>query len=191
LDEDAFNKLLMALDEDRDLAAVKYENIRNKLITFFRCHGCLIPEECADLTINRVARKIAEGAVVLTGEPARFFFGVARNVLHEYQKEERRRRSAVQPLPPDPADKSRQEEEKWILEQRIACLERCLESLSTDKRQLIKEYYQGETARKIENRALLAKRLGIPINTLRIQALRIRRKLQKCVADCLDQGANA
>lgn len=187
LDEDAFNKLLLALDEDRDLAGAKYVSIRGKLITFFRCRGCHCPDECADTTINRVTRKISEGAVVFTDEPARFFFGVARNVLREYWKQyppgnlsppEEDSANPVELSPPD---------DEESVEQRMQCLSRCLNTLSNDKRQLIIRYYQGETAEKIKNRALQAKRLGIPINTLRIQALRIRRKLKDCVTDCLEK----
>ncbi len=60
LTPEAFDTLLACLDRDRDRAAEKYEEIRNALITFFEHRGCLSPEEYADETINRVARRISE-----------------------------------------------------------------------------------------------------------------------------------
>jgi len=50
---------------------------------------------------------------------------------------------------------------------------------------LIIEYYQGEKGAKIQNRKRLTERFGVPVNTLRMRALRLREKLQGCVEDCL------
>ena len=50
---------------------------------------------------------------------------------------------------------------------------------------LIGGYYQGETSVKIHNRRSLAAKLGVPLNALRIRALRIRERLEACVEGCL------
>jgi hypothetical protein len=50
---------------------------------------------------------------------------------------------------------------------------------------LIIEYYQGERGTKIKNRKGLVERLGIPVNTLRMRALRLRERIRACVEDCV------
>jgi len=85
----------------------------------------------------------------------------------------------------DPDKSKRLEEERSDRESRVECLERCIESLQADSRDLIINYYQGETGAKIKNRKQLAERLKIPINALRIRALRIREKLEDCVENCI------
>ena len=65
------------------------------------------------------------------------------------------------------------------------CLRNCLQTLSPDNRQLILQYYQGEKGEKIQNRKKLIERLGVPVNTLRMRALRLRERLQSCVEECL------
>lgn len=78
------NKLLAQLDADRESAAEKYEQIRQKLTKFFQWRGCLTPDECVDLAIDRVTRRIAEGVEITTRDPYLYFHGVAINVLREY-----------------------------------------------------------------------------------------------------------
>jgi len=67
------------------------------------------------------------------------------------------------------------------------CLERCLEELSPDNRDLVLRYYQQERRAKIEHRKSLATELGIAVNALRIRAHRIRLVLQRCVRNCIEQ----
>ena len=67
------------------------------------------------------------------------------------------------------------------------CLEKCLQELSPQDRQLIEDYYRGETVSRIENRKQLAARMGISISVLRIRAHRIRQKANACIQDCLAQ----
>jgi DNA-directed RNA polymerase specialized sigma24 family protein len=73
-------------------------------------------------------------------------------------------------------------------ESRLDCLRNCLQTLSPDNRELILQYYQGEKGEKIENRKKLIDRLGIPVNTLRMRALRLREKLQSCVEECVGRA---
>jgi DNA-directed RNA polymerase specialized sigma24 family protein len=60
--------------------------------------------------------------------------------------------------------------------------------LSPDNRELILQYYNGEKGEKIQNRKKLLDRLGIPVNTLRMRALRLRERLQGCVEECLSRA---
>lgn len=70
-------------------------------------------------------------------------------------------------------------------EDRLDRLRNCLQTLLPDNRELILQYYQGEKGAKIQNRKKLLDRLGIPVNTLRMRALRLRERLQGCVQECL------
>jgi hypothetical protein len=71
------------------------------------------------------------------------------------------------------------------LEPRVECLERCLGMLSWENRELLLQYYQGEKGAKIENRKRLTDRFKVPLNTLRMLALRLIEKLRICVENCL------
>jgi len=61
LTQEAFDGLLASLGPDRDSAADRYLEIRRNLVRLFEWRGCFTPEEYADETLNRCARKIGEG----------------------------------------------------------------------------------------------------------------------------------
>jgi DNA-directed RNA polymerase specialized sigma24 family protein len=179
LTREAFDKLLVAFDVDREQAGQKYLQIRNNLTRFFEWRGCSFPEDHADETINRMAKRVAEGEAILNHSG--YAMGVARLLLLEINKGRQREQSALAEIgsAPDvyvPADDR---------DSRLTCLRSCLQTLSPDNRELIIQYYQGEKGEKIENRKKLLARLGVPVNTLRMRALRLRERLQMCVEDCL------
>ncbi len=179
LTQEAFDKLLASLDPDRESAGEQYLEMRGNLIRFFEWRGCPFPEDHADETINRVARKIGEGEEIQ--DPSKYSFGVARMLLLEIHKERVKERSALSEMTSPEAARYEFEE----LEPRVECLGRCLQSLSPDNRELILQYYQGEKGTKIETRKRLTDRFKVPINTLRMRALRLREKLLVCVENCL------
>ena len=173
--QDAFDKFLAWLDPNREQAGTKYEGIRRKLIKIFTCRGCANCEDLADETINRVIRKMQDLADSYIGDPALYFYGVARIVHLEHVKKGR----APLPLPPpDPPEQKEQE---------FQCLDRCMKVLTPQNRQLMLEYYKEEKHAKIVHRRELAERLGLAVNALRIRAYRIRASLQGCVENCLGQ----
>jgi hypothetical protein len=51
---------------------------------------------------------------------------------------------------------------------------------------MILHYYHGDKRSKIENRKRLTDLLQVPINALRMRALRLRERLQACVERCLE-----
>ncbi len=183
LTEEAFDKLLASLDPDRESAGTKYLELRSNLIRFFEWRGSLFPEDQADETINRVARRIMEGEEVR--DPTKYSVGVARMVLLEVHKERVRERNALRELTSaqDAIQETAYEFEE--LGPRVECLGHCLQSLDTANRDLIVKYYQGEKSEKIENRKRLTDLLKVPLNTLRMRALRLRERLLVCVEECL------
>jgi DNA-directed RNA polymerase specialized sigma24 family protein len=172
LNQDGFDKLLSWLDQDREQAGRKYEEIRRRLIKIFTCRGCYEPEDLADETINRVAKKVEEISKTYVGNPALYFYGVARKVHQEYL---RRKPLYAQPLPLHTDE----------LEHAYQCLERCIQKLAADSRDLVLQYYYGDKRAKIERRRRLADQLGIGLNALRNRAHRVRAILHQCVENCL------
>lgn len=184
LGPDAFEKLLRALDPDREAAGKRYEAIRAGLVRLFEWRGCEAPDALADVTIDRVCRKIEAGEPIEPARAGAYFHGVARNVLKEHYREVRRQAVARESLPSAwPGS-----EEGFVDEhgdRRLGCLGRCLEGLAPDDRGLVAAYYRSEKGQKIADRRELAARLGISHGNLRIRAYRIRRRLEICVDDCL------
>ena len=182
LSQEAFDKLLTTFDPDREIAGTKYVELRTNLTRFFEWRGCAYPEDNADETINRVAKRIAEGEEVR--ETSKYSFGVARLLLLEIQKDAAKERVALSELPQslETRNSARDSEEISV---RVESLEECLKDLSADNRELILEYYQGEKGVKIENRKKLKDRFKVPLNTLRMRALRLREKLMVCVENRL------
>ena len=180
LEQEQFDWLLAWLDQDRERAGLVYEKIRWRLIRIFAARDCPVPEELADETIDRVARRVSDIATDYAGDKALYFFGVANNVHHEYLK---------RPALPEGKEKltdhyPQVDQDK---EQTHTCLERCLSKLSSEAREMILRYYSLEKQAKIGLRRQIADELGVSINTLRLRVLRMKEKLQPCVERCMNR----
>ena len=185
LTKEAFDRLLVALDSDQDRASEKYILIRRNLVRFFEGRGCRFAEDHADDAINRVAKKLDEGEEI--HDLNSYSYGVARMLLLEVYKEREREEKAFKELPSLRLVES-DEAENGEAEERLACLNHCLERLPGDSRQLIVDYYQGDKQSRIENRKRLTQSLGIPNQALRSRAVRIREKLEACLSTCLKKS---
>jgi hypothetical protein len=183
LTQEQFDQLLSWLNPDREQAALKYEQIRKRLIVLFTARGCHVPEELADISINTVARRVDEVREGFCGDPAHYFCGVARNVFLEHKRKEYEQKARLSAQPPVTIQPSQREP----LEYR--CFDLCSDELSSGDRRLIVEYYREQKRDKIENRALLAAQSGVSLNALRIKAYRLRAQLQKCLEDCINRLA--
>ena len=185
LTQPAFDGLLALLGRDRDVAADRYLEIRRNLVRLFEWRGCTTPEEYADETINRCARKIADGEVIR--DVATYCIGIARKLLLEMG---RARARQPRPLDEAPEPQVAVHEPDNDRDRHVECLRLCLGQLSTDHRKLILSYYQGDKRDKIRNRSGLSRTLGVSAGTLRMRALRLRASLQLCAESCLqNQGA--
>ena len=174
LRQEDFDRLLDWLDVDREQAGLIYEKIRWRLIAILASRGCLTPEEVADETIDRVARRVLDIRDTYEGDKSIYFLGVMNNVHHEYL-----RRPAL-PRLTEP-DENLETKERTHL-----CLDQCLDRLAPYSRQLIEKYYAENKQAKIDLRKRIARELGIKATTLRLRALRIRAKLQTCIEHCLE-----
>jgi len=181
LTPNAFTKLLAKLSTDPEIAGGKYEELRRRLIKFFEWRGSFFPEELADETLNRTARKIDEGEEIEKNVIA-LALGIARFVFLETLKHPDNRRAAMEELAPvaAPLEHRGDDDDPWVV-----CLRECLRGLPEENRELIIEYYQEEGRAKIADRKTLAGKLGISLNALFSRAKRIRDKLEQCVTRCV------
>lgn len=175
---DDFEELLLWLDPDsdgpegprRERGAEKYEKIYQRVIKIYRNRGSRYAEEIADVTMERVTRRVKTLRLTYEGDPALYFYGVAKNVFREFLD-----REGGTPLSPTVKDDPEE------VERRHECLEQCLATLKPESRELILSFYEGEKGEKIANRKRLAAPLGISGKALSSKVLKIRRKLQKCM----------
>jgi DNA-directed RNA polymerase specialized sigma24 family protein len=158
--------------------------IRRNLVRLFEWRGCSTPDEYADETINRCAKRISEGEEIR--DIATYCVGVARMLLREMSRE---RAKEALPLDKGPEPRAAPFEPENDAEHRLECLRRCLGQLSPESRDLILRYYQGDKRDKINNRKGLTKLFGVPSATLRMRALRLRETLQLCSENCLQRGS--
>jgi DNA-directed RNA polymerase specialized sigma24 family protein len=173
LTADTFAGLLAALDSDRDRAAVAYERLRYRTIGLLRWWGASAAEQLADDTLDRVARKLHEGAQVPPATLGAYVRGVARLVFYE---------SIREPLSPLTGGESGVAPPSDTTEA-ADCLDRCLATWGETDRDLLLRYYDAGKASDV--RRQIADELGISATALRIRTHRLRARLERCVAECL------
>jgi DNA-directed RNA polymerase specialized sigma24 family protein len=193
---EAFDGLLTSLDDNREQASVKYEELRQSLIAFFATRGVADPNELADETMNRVAYRLAEGQVIQSENPAYYFLAVARNVWREQMARPYQNVSLTE-FPTDlpspiisPEALLLEFERQSESEQRLDCLAHCLAELPTTDRELLLEYHQGRGQANSRNRQAMAQRSGVTLGSLRNRVSRIRDRLTKCVQQCSNSSDN-
>ena len=185
----AFHHLLDWLDAGENSDGRNYLEMQRRLVAYFDRKNCLAPDELADETLNRVARRLVEEGDIKSETPARYCYITARFVFMEYWRETDRKnvslddvlrqRQTIQLAAPD------EDEEKKVREKMLDCLQHCTDKLDSTSRDVIVNYYYGTERIKIENRRRLAESLGISGNALSIRACRIRDKLETCVGKCV------
>ena len=186
----AFGHLLTWLDEGADSGGERYVEMRRRLVSYFGRKRCLSPDELADETLNRVARKLEEHGTITDASPAHYCYIVAKFVFLEYLRGAEHRQISLDEVSgvPDalshPAAAHADEAGVDADERRFDCLDHCLRQLTAYDRALILEYYSGDQGPGIERRRQLAARLGLTANALTIRACRIRGALQACVNGC-------
>lgn len=175
--KEPFEALLDWLDPDREKAGERYELIRAGLIRIFVSKGLSDAEHYTDEAIDRVVKRLPEIQAGYVGDPARYFHGVARNVILEAR---RRREVTTDVLPqrvtiePSKSDTSE-------------CLSKCLKLLPRDKQEFILDYHLYQGHAKVEHHRQMAGELAISEGALRTRAHHLRVNLEKCVLRCIDQ----
>jgi RNA polymerase sigma factor (sigma-70 family) len=164
--------------DDKERAVTRFLQIRKALVKMFECRSCIDAEDLADETVDRVLKKLPDISSGYSGDPALYFYGVAKNVFHEYTR--RPRTAELHDGIPIPDAKND------IYEADHACLDKCLGELEARERSLIIRYYSyANPSVKSFERKKLADEHGYSITNLRIRAYRIRAKLQECLQECI------
>jgi len=180
---ESFDEILAWLDPDREIAADIYVQLRQDLTKIFAWNRCNDPDGLTDEVFDRVGRKAHDLRQTFEGDPRLFFYGVARNLIKENPKKIKAQ------VPLDEAELSavavEVQNETAIM--REDCLHRCLQELSSDRRELILAYYAKEKQAKINHRTEMARQLGTTVETLRVKAHRIRLALEQCIERCLNR----
>jgi DNA-directed RNA polymerase specialized sigma24 family protein len=186
----AFSRLLEWLDDGVDSQGETYLEMRRRLVSYFDRRNRPSADELADETLNRIGKTLEKDGAIATTPPARYCYVVARFILLEDVRREQRYVRGHGPGRTDP--------EAWAgrgitltdpdpdlgREQRLECLDRCLEALDPAQRAFIVEYYRDAGQQKIARRRDMARRFGITMNALGIRASRIRAALGARVEAC-------
>jgi DNA-directed RNA polymerase specialized sigma24 family protein len=182
--DENFRLLLARLGADPESGGAEFERLRRALMRFFDWRGASWPEECADETLDRLAKKLGEGTAILD-LPA-FAHGIARMVLRENLRSGSRRSTIdFERRVDSPAEP----EGNQFLAQR---LDLCLDELPQSGRELVLAYYSESGGRdKIETRQRLARRLRLTDNALRSRVQRLRDRLEDCVRGAAVAGSGS
>lgn len=171
-----FDALLTRLRADGEADYVVYERLRGRLIAFFRLHVPAHAEALADTAIDRLARRVQDGTQI-ESVPL-YVLGIARLlVMEERGRVERERRASQE---------SARMLELTVVENEVdpaaAALAACLEGLGRESADLILNYYGADGAMRIARRQQIAAMLRLSLNALRNRALRLRERLEQCIA---------
>jgi DNA-directed RNA polymerase specialized sigma24 family protein len=171
--EQQFHAFLDRLSADRDEAGVIYNRLREKLIVLFERELVSAPQaaELSDETMDRVVRVAStEGQIEsLTA----YACTVGRFVRQEFLRT-RGRETPFSEVP----------EPQVVIEtpdSRLRFLEECLEKLPAEQREFILIYHRNQKSEKFADHAQLAEKFKLSSGALRIRALRIREKLERCI----------
>ncbi|MHB8310867.1 MAG: RNA polymerase sigma factor [Metallibacterium sp.] len=178
LDQRSLDKLLIVFHPDREQASLAYEALRERLIRFFEWNHADTPQELADETLDRLARRLSayEDEIL---DPAKFAVGIARLLVKEYWREKERREAALATMAESYPDSAKLGLESAYQEERMAALEQCLQAMPGSSRILIERYFSAESRAQIQQRQRLAEEYGISTNALRNRVMRIRVELQE------------
>jgi DNA-directed RNA polymerase specialized sigma24 family protein len=180
LDAAAFSRLLERLHADPEAAGHGYEDLRRSLRRFFDARGVSPSDDAADDVLDRLGRKLVEGAEV--NDVRAYALGIARLVALERHRLPEVRHAAIDdtlsqrltaPPPPAPEHPG------------LACFDGCFGGLAADQRSFIVAYYAESGRARIDTRAALARTLALSPNALRLRAQRLRDRLDACIRQCL------
>jgi hypothetical protein len=90
LSQSVFERLLAWLDDGTESYGERYLEMRRRLVSYFDRRNRPAADELADETLTRVARTLEQSGVIATRPPARYCYVVARFVLLEDLRRDRR-----------------------------------------------------------------------------------------------------
>ena len=164
-----FDELLCWLDPERDRAGERYEHIRHTLIKIFVLRHCEDAEALADTTIDRVLKKIPTLRKTYVGDPALYFYGVAKNIVRENARQSERKID-IDHL--SLLNRGIFEDDRT--EVLITLLEEWLATLTDRERNLLLNYYAHDGIARIRKRQKLGKEWNLSSAALRQRVHRLK-----------------
>jgi hypothetical protein len=177
-----FVRFLAWLDTDPKRAGALFNEFQRKLTVYFAGRGCgMAADDLASEVLDRTTGKFLDGGGIEDREPAKYIFQVARFVLLEHFK-----RPPQVPLMPDiPVAAPPIHEQHELL-----CCKQCLDKLSEQDRVLVQDYYQGDRKGEAKRiRGDVANDFSLLRGTLRVKVFRLKLKIMKCIAACVERVA--
>ena len=173
-----FQGFLNLLSENPETAAKEYSVLREKLVRFFILRGLSSgeAESASDETIDRIIMKMQEGEDI--EDPIRYGYGIARYILLERLRSQKRLGSAIEELRFSLAITERE-----VSSELLDTLRECLATLTEEDRSLILEYFAGEDEDELnkQRRAALAKKYDLSSTYLRQKIFRLKNQIVSCV----------
>jgi DNA-directed RNA polymerase specialized sigma24 family protein len=178
-----YARFLRRLDPDPIRADELYNELRRLLISFFRWNRSSHPQDLADETIDRIAAKAVDEIENMNAYARK----VAKFVLLEDVKKCGRETTIEEVATAESRPNGPEQEMIFSIDgdDRVECLRHCLATLAPNERTLAVEYYTTEGEKLKVHRQKLAVTGCITMNTLRVRANRVRKKLEECVTKCL------
>ena len=169
-----FEIFLGWLSPEQEKQGEEYERLRFRLMTFFASRRCLYAEELADEVINRVV--VLAGKEIIENKLG-YVYGVARNVYLESLRKEKTHVNVD--------DVSLAAKDEPPTDFSSECLEKCLQKLPRERRELILDYFSEEKSGKIAQHKKTSGEMQISQTALRMRVMRVKQQLSVCVKDCM------
>lgn len=160
--------------EDPDEANRKYLLLQQRLAGYFRLKGMSDPIYDAEDTMDRAGQKILEGVPI--PDISRFCMGIAKNIVMERLRKQRREESAFSHVI------EHSQNDQSLVDRITNLMKPCFEKLRAKDRDLLTSYCKVPPGQsRGEYRLKLAESLKLSISALRIRVTRLRRQLENCV----------
>ena len=170
-----FTQFMKHLSTDPDEAGRRYLLLHQKLVAFFCRHQIFDPDDAADETLDRAAKKIAAGAIVPEIQP--YCLGIARFIKQERLRLNIRQVQADREFILDLINCSSEQVERIY-----RVLLPCFQKLVKDEQLLLIGYCEVlHGHERAEHRRKLAVKRNTTLLGLRMKVTRIRTRLLKCV----------
>jgi CHAT domain-containing protein/DNA-directed RNA polymerase specialized sigma24 family protein len=169
VNDNPLNDPFEGLSNDDPSAPVTFEQLRTRLIFYFRHRRCSEPEELTGEAFARAWRRHSEGAKITT-ELLHYLFGIAANLVHEH----RSRHVEDELTQTTGPRKTGSPLELNSVELRLLA-ERYLHRLAPGEADLLRRYFR-------EDHKALAQDLGLTPNALRIRVHRCLDKIRETAA---------
>jgi hypothetical protein len=172
---DHLNRLLTFLcPDDPEEAGRRYLRLHQKLEGYFRTRGVADPAAAADETLDRAARRIAEGAEVPNID--NFCLGIARFIIKEGWRINTRESAAFLEF----LERNQHASADQI--DRLSFMKSCFEELAQYEQNLLNAYCEAPRGQaRAKHRRELAQRSNLTVSALRIRVTRLRRGLEDCL----------